>query len=248
MRSLSSKTRGATWKIFLNRESPTALKRILLFPVCWLCVYKQKIREHLILCRTGDEKAWHWYSPVPCNKMSVWKSLILNFLGSVVLFLKSFKAGKIPKKKKIKGRRNRWQKYTDVCNMITVWLDLYWRKRKKSRLIKRYYLSLVMFPVLGVAGNMSKCFQRCFASFSRWCLQRLCIYEFSFSVAAGVSDSGSAPSCRDPECGGLLSPARVRGNHEHLPSHPLLRIITSQEGDWLSCCFSSQRRPKAQRE
>lgn len=49
-------------------------------------------------------------------------------------------------------------------------------------------------------------------------------------------------------CGAAQSCHSVRGNHEHLSSHPLLKIVASQEGDWLNCCFSLQKRPKAQRE
>lgn len=152
---------------------------------------------------------------------------------------------------------NRWQKYIDICNMINFWLALYWRKKKKSRLIERYDLSLMMFPVLGVAATWVSVFKAVLPHTVDGACKGYAYMSFHFFVAA-VGPHTGRPHCRmqsyrDAGCTELHGPETHCQRWERAPfpsSSPLLQThtVTCQEGDWLNCCFSSQKRPEAQRE
>lgn len=141
---------------------------------------------------------------------------------------------------------NRWQKYTDICNTINFWLALYSRK-KKSRLIERYDLSLIKFPVLGVAGTwVNVCKAVLPHTFDGTC-KDYAYMSFHFSVAAAGSDAGTAhcrmPSCRDAGCVELPGTAALSVlKVSHLPPYPLLscRCIPSlkrRASSWIALSF-----------
>lgn len=96
--------------------------------------------------------------------------------------------------------------------MIHFWLALYWRK-KKSRLIERYDLSLMMFPVLGVAGTWVSVFKAVLPHTIDGTCKDYAYTSFHSFVAAVGSDTGAAhcrtPSCRDAGCTELHRPAAL---------------------------------------
>lgn len=144
---------------------------------------------------------------------------------------------------------NRWQKYIDICNMINFWLALYWRKRK-SRWIERYDLSLMKFPVLGVAGTwVNVCKAVLPRTFDGTC-KDFAYMSFHFSVAAVCSDAGKAhcrvPSCRDTGCMELPSTATLSvlkvstfplTPFTPLPSPPHTPSLKRRVSGWIALSF-----------
>lgn len=100
-------------------------------------------------------------------------------------------------------------------------------QKKKIKVNWKIWFIIDDVSSIGSGWNMSKCFQSCFASYCWWCLQRLCIYEFSFLCRCswlqhwnGTLQNAVLQGCW--MCGAAQFCLTVRGESTHLPPHPLL--------------------------